>query len=99
MAKHFSELSKSKTRIGASDFDPSKGSDKDMVINMIFHLSDISNSTKPWSICKTWIDLLFIEFFDQGDLERESSRPISYLMDRFTVNIAKSQIGFIEVIV
>lgn len=31
-------------------------------------------------------------------MERDSGFPISYLMDRYTVNKAKSQIGFIDVI-
>ena len=57
---------------------------------MLFHLADISNSTKPWNICLNWIERLFIEFFYQGDLERSKGYSISYLMDRATVNIARS---------
>ncbi|CDW90418.1 3 5-cyclic nucleotide phosphodiesterase family protein [Stylonychia lemnae] len=98
MSKHFSELGKFKTRVGSQEFDPS-GTDKDLTLTMLFHLADISNSTKPWDICQKWIDLLFIEFFHQGDLERNRGSPISYLMDRLTVNIAKAQIGFLDVII
>jgi hypothetical protein len=98
MSKHFSELGKFKTRIISQDFDP-KSTDKDLTISMLFHLADISNTTKPWDICRNWIDLLFVEFFNQGDLERNRSAPISYLMDRSTVNVAKSQMGFIDVII
>ena len=43
--------------------------------------------------------MLFEEFFHQGDREREQDMKISYLMDRFTVNIAQSQLGFIDFIV
>ena len=32
-------------------------------------------------------------------MERERGLPISYLCDRYTVNVSKSQIGFIDVIV
>eukprot|EP00347_Sterkiella_histriomuscorum_P005745 403355433 len=98
MSKHFSEAGKFKTRLGSLDFDPSSG-DKDMTLYMMFHLADISNATKPWHICQKWTDLLFIEFFHQGDLERNRGSPISYLMDRTTVNIAKSQMGFLDVII
>lgn len=35
----------------------------------------------------------------KGDLEREKGFAISYLCDRNTTNTAKSQIGFINVIV
>lgn len=89
MSKHFSEAGKFKTRLTSQDFDPANG-DKDMTLFMMFHLADISNGTKPWKVCQKWTDLLFIEFFHQGDLERNRGAPISYLMDRNTVNIAKS---------
>ncbi len=98
MQKHFSELGKFKGRISADDFDPS-ANDKEMTMNLAFHLSDISNSAKPFNLCKNWIDLLFQEFFMQGDLERNQGLSISYLMDRATVNVAKSQIGFLDVII
>lgn len=48
-------------------------------------MSDISNSAKPFDIARRWVDLLFQEFFLQGDLEREAGRNITYLMDRTTV--------------
>ena len=59
-------------------------------------MADISNPTKPWPICKRWTDLLFVEFFNQGDWERELGIDISFLMDRTTTNIAKAQDGFIK---
>ena len=59
-------------------------------------MADISNPTKPWLICKRWTDLLFVEFFNQGDRERELGIDISFLMDRTTTNIAKAQDGFIK---
>lgn len=65
-------------------------------MSVIIHLADISNPTKPWRLCYKWIDLLFLEFFKQGDKEREKNLPISFLMDRYTTNIAKAQGGFID---
>jgi len=67
MSKHFSEIGKYKPRISAPDFDPSQGSDKDATTHLLFHMSDISNSAKPFSIARKWVDLLFDEFFIQGD--------------------------------
>ena len=98
MSQHFSELNKLKTRIASSDYEP-KGKDKISTLSMLFHLADIANGTKSWLTCRKWTDLLFEEFFAQGDREREKKQPISYLMDRRTVNIAKSQIGFLDVII
>jgi len=44
-------------------------------------LADISNGTKPWNLCAKWVDLLFIEFFNQGDQEKKLGLSVSYLMD------------------
>lgn len=62
-------------------------------------MSDISNPTKPWDLCKYWTDLLFVEFFSQGDQEKSLKLPVSQFMDRETTNIAKGQIGFIDFII
>ena len=98
MAKHFSEQSKFKSRMAAEDFDPA-GSDKDICMNIVFHLADISNPAKSFDICLKWTELLYVEFFHQGDLERHAGGPISYLMDRTSTNIAKAQAGFIDFII
>ncbi len=98
MAKHMAELGKFKSRLHAEDYDAA-GNDKDSTIHMLFHLADISNSTKNWDISRKWVDLLFIEYFEQGDIERNKGVPISYLMDRTTVNVAKCQIGFLDFII
>jgi hypothetical protein len=70
-------------------FDPVE-SDKMLCMCVGMHFSDISNPCKKWSICKNWIDILFVEFFAQGDKEKSLDLPISYLMDRRTINIAKA---------
>jgi len=65
----------------------------------MFHLSDISNPTKQFKLYRLWCDLLFVEFFAQGDLEMMHEFPVTQFYDRSTTNIAKSQIGFIDFIV
>ena len=88
-------MGKFKTRVASEDFDPTDG-DKELASNFLFHMADISNPSKPWAVCKKWTDLLFLEFFEQGDKERELGINISFLMDRTTTNIAKAQDGFIN---
>ena len=65
----------------------------------MFHLADISNSTKKFDICWKWVELLFVEFFTQGDKEKHLGIPVSMFMDRCTTNIEQSQIGFIDFII
>lgn len=53
MAFHFSSLANFISRQNSNDFDPSKV-DKVICLNMLTHLSDISNPTKSWDLCKKW---------------------------------------------
>lgn len=80
-ANHFTALAKFKSRAGAEDFDTS-GEDKQIVLDMTIHLSDISNPAKPFNIALIWTGLLYDEFFKQGDKEIEEGRNPSFLMDR-----------------
>lgn len=95
MTRHFPDMTAMGQRTSAEDFDP-LDKDKKLSLEFLFHMADISNPTKPWSICKKWTDLLFIEFFNQGDKERELGIDISFLMDRTNTNVAKAQDGFIK---
>ena len=99
MTKHFAEVGHLKTRSSASDFDLTQGKDKESAINFIFHMADISNPAKNWQLCKLWTELLFVEFFAQGDLEKQNNFPVSLFYDRETTNLASSQSGFIDFIV
>ena len=99
MSKHFIELGSITSRQSDDEFNPTESKDKELLIKFMFHLADISNPTKPWELCKLWTDLLFVEFFQQGDLEEMNGFPISQFYDRKTTNIAQSQLGFIDFII
>lgn len=66
------------------------------VLNFFIHCADISNPAKDNVLCKKWTEMVIKEFFSQGDLEKKLSLPVSFLCDRETTNIPKSQIGFIN---
>ena len=99
MSKHFSDLGVLKSRMSSHEFDPESEKDKESLLNLMFHLSDISNPTKGWELSRKWTDLLYCEFFAQGDLEKQLNFPISQFMDRSTTNIAKASSGFIDIII
>ena len=65
-------------------------------LNCLIHTSDISNPTKPLKTYLKWTEKVMEEFWNQGDKEKALHLPISFLCDRNTVNIPKSQIGFME---
>lgn len=94
---HFSHIAQLKNKFPAVR--EVKTEDKSLLFQVLLHAADISNPSKPWELCVRWTELVITEFWQQGDRERQLELQISYLMDRKTVNIAKSQIGFIDVIV
>ena len=70
-----------------------------MVLSLVVHTADLSNPAKMGSIFIKWTEIVYTEFFNQGDKEKELGYNISMLCDRTTTNINKSQIGFIKFVV
>lgn len=70
-----------------------------MILDNCIHICDISNPAKNELVYNKWVDLVFLEFFNQGDKEKAANIPVSLLCDRETTNIFKAQIGFINYIV
>jgi len=70
-----------------------------LLTKLILHYADISNSLKPFRICRTWAFQAMEEFCRQGDMERRYGIPVQPLNDRQKVNKSFSQICFIEFLV
>jgi len=70
-----------------------------LILQLILHAADVSNSAKPNVICKAWSKHVLEEFFAQGDKEKELGIPVQMLNDRDKVNKPHSQIGFIDFVV
>jgi len=70
-----------------------------LIVNVMLHVADISNSMKPFRICRIWAWQVLEEFFLQGDAEKRLGVPVQALNDREKVNRAFSQVGFIEFLV
>ena len=63
---------------------------------MVLHSADLSNSTRPQEYSRKWTSRVTEEFFSQGEKERELGLPISNFCDRYTLNLAQSQVGFFD---
>jgi hypothetical protein len=70
-----------------------------LLVKLFLHIADISNSMKPFRICRIWAWQVLEEFFLQGDAEKRLGVPVQALNDREKVNRAFSQVGFIEFLV
>ena len=65
-------------------------------MEIMIHASDISSATRPFKVVHEWTYLLFIEFFNQGDIEKRENLPVTFLCDRDSTNVAKAQPGFVN---
>ncbi|KAM6990320.1 3',5'-cyclic-AMP phosphodiesterase 4C isoform 4-T4 [Tautogolabrus adspersus] len=74
-------------------------SDRIQVLQNMVHCADLSNPTKPLELYRAWTDRIMVEFFTQGDRERDKGMEISPMCDKQNASIEKSQVGFIDYIV
>lgn len=72
---------------------------KQLVSNGLIHACDISTSLREFDLSTVWADLLFEEFFNQGDCEKAQGIEVSMLCDRNTTKVAPGQEGFIKFVV
>ncbi|NWX16269.1 PDE4D phosphodiesterase, partial [Aegotheles bennettii] len=68
-------------------------SDRIQVLQNMVHCADLSNPTKPLELYRQWTDRIMVEFFRQGDREREKGMEISPMCDKLTASVEKSQVG------
>ncbi|XP_068775867.1 3',5'-cyclic-AMP phosphodiesterase 4C isoform X1 [Struthio camelus] len=73
-------------------------SDRIQVLQNMVHCADLSNPTKPLELYRQWTDRIMVEFFRQGDREREKGMEISPMCDKHNASVEKSQVGFIDFI-
>ncbi|XP_037315434.1 cAMP-specific 3',5'-cyclic phosphodiesterase 4C isoform X2 [Pungitius pungitius] len=74
-------------------------SDRIQVLQNMVHCADLSNPTKPLELYRRWTDRIMVEFFTQGDRERDKGMEISPMCDKQNASIEKNQVGFIDYIV
>nr|XP_046158930.1 cAMP-specific 3',5'-cyclic phosphodiesterase 4D-like isoform X2 [Oncorhynchus gorbuscha] len=74
-------------------------SDRIQVLQNMVHCADLSNPTKPLEVYRKWTDRIMVEFFTQGDRERDKGIEISPMCDKHNASIEKTQVGFIDYIV
>ncbi|KAJ3089356.1 High affinity cAMP-specific 3',5'-cyclic phosphodiesterase 7A [Quaeritorhiza haematococci] len=101
MAKHFEYLNKFKTKMTTANIQQRMdvAENRMMVLEIGIKCADLNNPTKTKDLSRRWSEAVMEEFYLQGDKERELGLPISQFMDRHNQNVAKCQIGFIDIFV
>ena len=73
-----------------------KFEEQQSLFDFMLHSADLAHNCKQFNISLKWVELLSEEFWLQGDKEKSMNLPVSFLCDRDSYDIPKSQIGFIQ---
>ena len=95
MAKHFEMIKTTSAALDAGTFTLDNEDNRLTAMCLLLKVGDISNVSRPFPIADKWCDILNVEFFRQGDLEKSNGIGLtSPLNDREHPDKPKSQIGF-----
>ncbi|KAK2953729.1 putative 3',5'-cyclic-nucleotide phosphodiesterase regA [Blattamonas nauphoetae] len=96
MSSHFTLLTRLATHIETKPFSKQNPEDRQLLFSVLIHAVDLSNTTKPWHLCKKWCELMQEEFVRQGDVEIEHDLPRSPYMVRSAENLSKMMLNMID---
>lgn len=100
MSKHFDMMAQFRVKYYESDSaDLALQDTRNDVFRIMMKASDIGHAAKTVELHEKWCKLVIEEFYEQGDLEKILSIPVSMYCDRETTDVSKSQAGFIRNIV
>uniref|UniRef100_A0A7R9Z267 PDEase domain-containing protein n=1 Tax=Chlamydomonas euryale TaxID=1486919 RepID=A0A7R9Z267_9CHLO len=96
MAIHFDLLKTFNMQL-ASQPDLNQWTDRVLLYQMVVHLADIANPSRPFHLARAWAERVISEFCSQGDQEAAIGLPVTPFCNRDTINMPKAQQGFIDV--
>jgi len=106
MANHGENISLIRSKIKSRQYqekflflsgnDKTKFEEQQILLDYLIHMADLGHNCKKFDISVIWIQLLCEEFWAQGDQERERGLPISFMCDRYNIDVPASQIGFLR---
>lgn len=83
-------------RMGTDGYDPSNAHHHELMCSLMMTSCDISDTCKEWNTAKSIAEMIYTEFFTQGDLEKALGSTPSEMMDRDRAFIPAQQIGFMS---
>eukprot|EP00002_Diphylleia_rotans_P022039 TRINITY_DN4310_c0_g1_i4.p1 TRINITY_DN4310_c0_g1~~TRINITY_DN4310_c0_g1_i4.p1 ORF type:complete len:1071 (+),score=217.40 TRINITY_DN4310_c0_g1_i4:111-3323(+) len=98
MASHFEYVGKIEQLVKDQNYSKENPEHRKLLHNILIKCSDISNIAKPFPVAKHWADVVTVEFFNQGDAEKQYNLPVTPIMDREKVVLPQMQMGFIGAI-
>lgn len=68
-----------------------------LLLQMLLHLADIANPSRPFHLARGWAERVIQEFCEQGDKEAAGGLPLSPFCIRATMDMPRAQLNFIDV--
>lgn len=98
LGKHFGQRKRYKELLDSGSFDLAVPEHRALLRDVLMTAADLSAVTKPFPAQRRTAELVYAEFFDQGDLEKAlGANELQDLMNRNKVgDLPKMQVGFID---
>lgn len=96
MAIHFDLLKRFQNEINKQPV-IAEWTDRNLIYQMIVHLADIANPSRPFFLARNWAERVITEFLQQGDKEASVGLPITPFCNRELVCMPRAQLNFIDI--
>ncbi|XP_053176257.1 cGMP-dependent 3',5'-cyclic phosphodiesterase [Scomber japonicus] len=93
---HHLRIFKDLQKMSDDGYDPKSTTHRSMLLCLLMTSCDLSDQTKGWKTTRKIAELIYKEFFSQGDLEKAMGNRPSEMMDREKAYIPELQISFME---
>ena len=98
MSQHFELYTNIQGKIQSDKFPQETMEDRLLLLTYILHVADIGKFARPLSLYLKWSEKLMLEYFQQGETEKELKLPVSPFMDSENTIKERVLISFIEII-
>ncbi|KAL4647098.1 cGMP-dependent 3',5'-cyclic phosphodiesterase isoform X1 [Arapaima gigas] len=93
---HHLRIFKDLQKMADAGYNPKNGNHHSLLLCLLMTSCDLSDQTKGWKTTRKIAELIYKEFFSQGDLEKAMGNRPSEMMDREKAYIPELQISFME---
>ncbi|XP_073673703.1 cGMP-dependent 3',5'-cyclic phosphodiesterase isoform X2 [Garra rufa] len=93
---HHLRIFKDLQKMADVGYNPKNRTHRSLLLCLLMTSCDLSDQTKGWKTTRKIAELIYKEFFSQGDLEKAMGNRPSEMMDREKAYIPELQISFME---
>ncbi|KAJ0022191.1 hypothetical protein NQD34_009681 [Periophthalmus magnuspinnatus] len=93
---HHLRIFKDLQKMADNGYNPKSRTHHSLLLCLLMTSCDLSDQTKGWKTTRKIAELIYKEFFSQGDLEKAMGNRPSEMMDREKAYIPELQISFME---